>query len=144
MYIEDFRRLLAAIGCHDYRVMSNRQITIDNPQLQTLLEPASFYSITIRAFKLFLEDLCEDYGQIATYLGGIAPSPNTFTLDDHHTFEKNRPMLVCGNTADMLQQTRYSRYFKIDGDKSTHFGLFDCKSPTITPSDHTAAPGGCC
>jgi len=49
-------------------------------------------------------------------------------------------MLVCGNTADMVSQSRYGRWFRVDGDKAQHFGLFDC-APT------TAADGGggaCC
>ena len=54
----------------------------------------------------------------------------------HHLFEKDRPMLVCGNTAMMLQKTRYQKYFKIEGDtQGTHFGLFDC-SPVGIESDN--------
>ncbi len=35
-------------------------------------------------------------------------------------------MLVCGNTAAMLEETRYAKHFTILGDRSTHYGPFDC------------------
>lgn len=57
--------------------------------------------------KLPLEDICEDYGQVAYYLGTIPEAPHAFTLDDHHVFRMGMPVLVCGNTASMLQDTRF-------------------------------------
>jgi hypothetical protein len=47
-------------------------------------------------------------------------------LDDHHTFEKGKPSLVCGNTAAMLEETRFGKHFDIRGDRSVHYGVFDC------------------
>jgi hypothetical protein len=35
-------------------------------------------------------------------------------------------MLVCGNTAAMLQETRYAPHFEVIGDRSVHYGPFDC------------------
>ncbi|MCB1647001.1 MAG: methyltransferase type 11, partial [Pseudomonadales bacterium] len=86
----------------------------------------------IRAFKLDLEDRCEDYGQVAWYLGGIAEATHYFDLDDHHRFVRGKPMLVCSNTARMLAQTRFAPYFRIEGDESHHFGLFDCGPADVT------------
>ncbi|MEX2604668.1 MAG: methyltransferase domain-containing protein [Gracilimonas sp.] len=127
MYIEDFRRLLRDFGCPDYRVVSQSQISLDNPEIEEKAGMINFYSMTIRAFKLeSLEDICEDYGQVATYEGSIPHAPHHFVLDDHHTFETGKPMLVCGNTAAMLDETRYSDHFKITGDRSVHYGFFDC------------------
>ena len=50
-------------------------------------------------------------------------------------------MLVCGNTADMVGRTRYAAHFRVSGDKSTHYGLFDC-----APVASAAAQAGaaCC
>ena len=98
-----------------------------------------FYSLTVRAFKLALEDQCEDYGQVATYLGTLPDEPNGFTLDDHHHFETGRPMLVCGNTADMLALTRFGAHFRLDDNKDRHFGLFPCGpvAATTNSSDDT-------
>jgi arsenite methyltransferase len=142
LYLEDFRRLLLQCGVADYRVLSRAPVTVNNPQLQERLGNIRFESITFRAFKLELEDRCEDYGQIAIYKGGIPQQSSAFRLDDHHYFEQGRPLLVCGNTADMLAGSRFGRYFEILGEKRTHFGLFDCAPPSSAP----AAPGGgsCC
>lgn len=125
MYIEDFRRLLLELGIKDYRIVSSRKINISNPEIEEKIGMATFYSLTIRAFKIFdLEDRCEDYGQIAIYKGTIDGFPHNFPLDDHHNFVTNKPMLVCGNTALILSETRLYKHFEIIGDRSTHFGLF--------------------
>jgi len=127
LYLEDFRRLLREIGCLDYRIISKSKLEIEDAEVAQKIGMIDFYSVTIRAFKLdSLEDLCEDYGQTATYQGTIPESPNSFTLDDHHVFLKGKPELVCGNTASMLHETRFGKHFQIAGDRATHYGLFDC------------------
>lgn len=141
LYIEDFRRLLQRLGCADYRRMSCRRIELNNPELEAKAGMIDFYSITVRAFKLdCLEDICEDYGQVAIYRGTIADHPHHFDLDDHHRFITGKPLLVCGNTAAMLQQTRFAPHFEIIGDRSVHYGPFDCKPVTEPPQN----AGGCC
>ena len=143
LYIEDFRRLLRSVGCLDYRVVNSRRIELGNPDIEQRAGMIDFYSKTIRAFKLDLEDLCEDYGQVAYYQGTLAESPHQFLLDDHHLFKTGQPMLVCGNTAAMVGDTRYARHFKILGDRSTHFGPFDC-APSPGGAIATPASGACC
>ncbi len=143
LYVEDFRRMLAGIGCADYRVVSQSKIALQSPEIEAKIGMIDFSSITVRAFKLALEDRCEDYGQVATYLGTIAEQPHAFVLDDHHRFERGRPMPVCGNTADMLARTRYAEHFRVDGDRSTHFGLFPC-APALPSAADTGAGGACC
>ena len=124
MYIEDFRRLLLELGCADYRIVTSRQMKISDPQVNDRIGMIDFYSITIRAFKIDLEDRCEDYGQVAYYRGGLEEAPHEFVLDDHHVFKLNRPTLVCGNTADMLSKSRFQKHFEIRGEKKYHLGLF--------------------
>ena len=146
MYFEDFRRLLRSVGCLDFRIMARHPVAIGNSEVEARVGMIDFYSITVRAFKLaHLEDICEDYGQVAYYLGTLPDSPFRFTLDDHHTFLTGKPMLVCGNTAAMLSQTRFGRHFTIVGDQSVHYGTFDCKA---TPGgQRTGGPcpdGPCC
>lgn len=143
LYIEDFRRMLSKIGCHDYRVLAKSKITITDPEIYDKIGMLDFYSFTIRAFKLDLEDRCEDYGQIASYLGSIDELPHSFILDDHHIFKTGRPALVCSNTAAMLQNTRFAQHFKIIGDTTQHFGLFDC-GPTPGPAIGADSLGACC
>ena len=140
MYREDFRRLINAVGCADARVLRTSPITLQDPEIERRIGMVGFASLTIRAFKLALEDRCEDYGQVATYLGSMAEHPHAFELDDHHRFLTDKPMLVCGNTADMLTQTRYARHFRVLGDKHKHLGLFDCAPETGVSS----AAGACC
>ena len=98
--------------------------------------------MTVRFFKLpQLEDRCEDYGQVAWYQGTIEHAPNRFVLDDHHVFMTGKPMLVCSNTAAMLKATRFEKHFRVEGDLSTHYGLFDCgPEPSVEGGD----PGACC
>ena len=142
LYVEDFRRMLARVGCRDYRTMERSTITIDNPELEARIGMVGFSSITVRAFKLDLEDICEDYGQIAVYEGTIPGHPHFFDLDDHHRLFTGKPMLVCGNTAAMLRDSRFGSHFAIHGDTSVHFGPFEC-----APAVDKAVPesgGACC
>ena len=146
MYTEDFRRLMAELGCRDFRVISESPIQVRDQNLSLQLGNARFRSITFRVFKLSLEDKCEDYGQVVVYRGTIPETPHFFILDDHHRFEVNRPMLVCGNTADMLGKSAYRDHFIIQGDKSVHFGLFPC-APTLpggAPSALSSGSVSCC
>ncbi len=128
MYTEDFRRLLRDVGCLDPRDVSSCPVELDDRELKERVGNVRFVSRTVRAFKLpdLLEDLCEDYGQVAYYQGTIEGAPHAFELDDHHRFETGRPVLVCGNTAAMLEQTRYGRHFNVVGSRSVHYGPFDC------------------
>lgn len=142
LYMEDFRRLIAQAGCLDARVVSSSPLALANPEIERKAGFIHFSSKTIRAFKLPLEDRCEDFGQVATYRGTLPECAHAFDLDDHHHFETGKPMLVCGNTADMIGQGRYARHFTVTGDKSVHYGLFDC-APAATSSG-SAAPGACC
>ncbi len=145
LYIEDFRRLLAELGCLDYRVVSMSPLDIEDEAIAKKLGPIPFYSMTIRAFKLPLEDRCEDYGQTATYQGNLAESPAAFALDQHHLFEAGKVIPVCSNTAAMLSATRYAPYFRIVGDCSTHFGLFDCHhDEALEPGIEKRNAGSCC
>lgn len=143
LYVEDFRRLMAATGWRDFRLLAKRAIVIGHPYAEALVGPTIFWSMTVRAFKLdSLEDCCEDYGQVATYLGTVPDAPVSFALDDHHRFIAGKPMLVCGNTAAMVSESRFGRHFRVDGDRTTHFGRFDCSSSGA--GAHDAAPTSSC
>ena len=145
LYIEDFKRILREVGCPDYRIVSKQRVALDNPEIEAKAGMINFYSMTIRAFKLDdLEDICEDYGQAAIYLGTIPEEPHQFLLDDHHIFISNKPMLVCGNTASMLSKTRLASHFKIIGDRSTHYGPFNCAAPAEKIKSSDAGAGGSC
>ena len=66
-----------------------------------------------------------------------------YILDNHHKFITNKPMLVCGNTADMLSKSWLSKHFKVYGDKSTHYGLFD-SCYEVLENDKLDKKSNCC
>ena len=127
MYQADFISLAKRTGFLDPRSIVSAPITIQNDEIQDKVGAARFTSATLRLFKLEgLDDQCEEYGQTATYNGKMPHTGSLFRLDDHHLFEAGRPERVCGNTAAMLEETRFSRYFNVTGDKRVHYGLFTC------------------
>ncbi len=150
MYRGDFEDLARRTGFLDPRTMKIAPIEIQSPDVARKVGAARFFSITYRLFKLdTLEPRCEDYGQSATYRGGIEGAEGLFWLDDHHAFEAGRPERVCGNTADMLQRTRFAPHFAIHGGRAQHFGEFPCgptlaaaRAPDSSGSDATG--GACC
>ncbi len=144
LYIEDFRRLMAEKGCHDFRVVSKSKLELQTGTIQKQIGMVNFYSMTIRAFKISLEDRCEDYGQVAYYLGTVPEATHQFVLDDHHTFKTGQPLLVCSNTARMLQESRYAKHFRIVGDTSNHYGLFDCAPTSAIGVNANGMPAACC
>jgi arsenite methyltransferase len=145
MYWEDFRRLLRKVGCLDHRLVSRRPMVLGNAELEVVIGMVPFHSATVRAFKIAdLEDLCEDYGQAAVYQGTIPGMPHAFVLDDHHTFPTGKPVLVCGNTASMLAETRFGRHFRVTGDRAIHFGAFPCGPAGVAANPVSAPAGGAC
>ncbi|MBV72104.1 MAG: methyltransferase type 11 [Myxococcales bacterium] len=144
LYVEDFRRMMSDLGIRDYRVIASSPIEPSNPELEERCGNVRFYSMTIRVFNLpQLEDRCEDYGQVAWYLGTIDNKPHRFGLDDHHIFLTGKPMPVCSNTASMLADSRLAPHFRIDGNTDVHFGIFDC-GPDAAVQSSDASPGACC
>jgi SAM-dependent methyltransferase len=145
MYVEDFRRKMIKVGCPDYRVVARHKIKLNNPKIEVKVGMVDFYSLTVRAFKLDnLEDICEDYGQVAVYLGTISGYPHSYELDDHHRFITGKPMLVCGNTASMVSETRYIKHFKVSGDRSVHYGPFNCAPAHEKHHSSDESGGACC
>ena len=59
LYIEDFRRLLAGVGCHDHRIVSHSKLALTDPDVERKAGMIGFHSMTVRAFKLDLEDRCD-------------------------------------------------------------------------------------
>ncbi|KAI9219653.1 methyltransferase type 11 [Blastocladiella britannica] len=150
LYTEDFRRVCADVGFVDVRVVASAPIDVRDPELVELVGSAKFVSITYRLFKLkSLEDKCEDYGQVAVYKGTLPGHAHAYALDAGHNFEAHKPMLVCGNTAAMVQETWLSPHFTVTGDRSRHFGLFpDCGGAPASSSSSGGADassgGNCC
>ena len=139
MYENDFADLAKTVGFLDPRVMKRGAIVVQNAEIARKVGAARFSSITYRLLKLpGLDPRCEDFGQVATYRGGIEGTEGTgglFWLDDHHAFEPGRPERVCRNTARMLSEGRWSAHFDVTEARDTHFGEFPC-GPTMAASSY--------
>eukprot|EP00891_Asterochloris_glomerata_P008956 jgi/Astpho2/8956/fgenesh1_pm.00133_%23_15_t len=145
LYCEDFKRLAQGAGFTAPRELCSSPIEITDAELQGVVGNARFRSITYRLFKLpdLLETQCEDYGQTATYKGTIPGHTHSYSLDDHHHFQTGKPMLVCGNTAAMLGERNLSwlsKHFSVTGDRSAHYGLYQCSAPAAGQPAYSAAP----
>ncbi|MEL6359903.1 MAG: methyltransferase domain-containing protein [Pseudomonadota bacterium] len=147
LYWNDFLTLAKQAGFKDPRLVTDRPLEIRDQGLRDMLSPALFYSATYRLFKAEgLEPACEDYGQAVIYKGGIPNAESVFVLDAHHRIEKDRVFPVCGNTLEILQQSRFASFFEVVGDGKTHYGIFP-GCGTLNPlGQATSADGlsGCC
>ncbi|MEK9629929.1 MAG: methyltransferase domain-containing protein [Nitrospinota bacterium] len=144
LYTEDFRRLLAKVGCLDVRTISKTPITLNNEDIQRKAGMIDFYSMTVRSFNCDFEDICENFGHVAYYQGSIPEFPHGFTLDNHHYFQTGVPVPICGNTYKMLNESRFSEHFKLTGNFSTHYGPFDCSVVTQQEGIPSNGNGACC
>ena len=119
MYVGDFLRLAAKAGFPDPRVLARSRVHVGEPH------HAIFHALTLRLFKLpEMEFPEEDYGQAATYLGTIDGCPHRFALDEENLFETGRALTIGGNTALMIERSRFSPHFSICGERTHHFGPF--------------------
>ncbi len=140
LYWRDFLTLAKAAGFADPRLVEDRILTIENPEIEAKLEGITFHSATYRLFKLpELEPAPEDYGQRVTYAGTMPHVGSVFTLDKDHRFEAGQEQRVSGNTYRMLRDSRFAPYFEFSGSFARHLGPFDAETP-FAP----APTGGCC
>jgi SAM-dependent methyltransferase len=152
LYWNDFLTLAKQAGFTDPRLVEDRPITLQDPEIEDKIGHIRFYSATYRLFKLAgLEPACEDYGQAVVYRGGIPGSEQRFRLDTHHGIERGRFFPVCGNTYRILHETRFKPYFEFHGGWETHFGIFpNCgtdfpfSGAASAPSADKKGSGGCC
>ncbi|CAM9544538.1 unnamed protein product [Pylaiella littoralis] len=157
LYWNDFLTIARKHGFNDPRLVSDSRITVSNKKIEARVGHIGFFSATYRLFKLpELERDCEDYGEAVVYKGTVESSPQSFTLDNHHTMDTGRVFPVCRNTLHMLTGTRFARHFDKIGDGETHYGIYpDCGKPIPfasagAASSSAAAPkpaaskGGCC
>jgi len=145
LYWNDFENLAKASGFADPRLVEDRVLTIDNPEIEAKLAGIGFYSATYRLFKIDgLEPACEDYGQRVTYKGSVANAPDAFVLDKGHSIKAGEEFRVCGNTYLMLAQSRFARHFTFNGSFDTHYGIFAGCGGGIPFETDCASSGSCC
>ncbi len=147
LYWNDFLSLAKGAGFQDPRLVEDRPLGINNPDIAAKLSPARFFSATYRLFKLAgLEPSCEDYGQAVIYRGSVEGQESTFMLDGHHFIETGRVFPVCGNTYRMLKESRFAAHFEFIGNFDRHYGIFPgCGELLPFATSATAvSDGGCC
>jgi arsenite methyltransferase len=172
LYWNDFENLAKKMGFTDPRLVEDAPITISNAAVQQQIsetdDQLEFYSATYRLWKLpartsttngsastttstiaALEPHCEDYGQAVIYKGSLPRYPSGWLLDKHHFFQKGKIHPVCGNTYNMLHETRLQDHFEFVGNWDVHYGIFEgCGSTmpydTADNSGKGASTGGCC
>ena len=144
LYWNDFLKFAKLASFTDPRLVTHRPITIENPVLEAAVAPLQFTSATYRLWKLAdSESDCEDYGQAVIYKGTIENCPHGLPLDGHHCIETAKVFPVCGNTWNMLAQTRFAAHFDFIGNFDKHYGIFEgCGA--VSPFEADAAEASCC
>jgi len=147
LYWNDFMLLAKACGFADPRLVTEEQVDVTDPGLKERVGELCFRSATVRLIRgRGLEVSQEDYGQRAIYQGTIPEHPESFGLDADNVFPADVEVAVSGNTAELLQGSRFSAHFQILGDDRQHLGAFGDKlrSPDFTPVVGSATKSGCC
>lgn len=122
LYIQDFRRVMAAAGLPEVRVVSSAPVVLHDERMLKLAAGARFYSVTARAFKVDgLEDRAENYGQTAVYTGCCGSGQK---FDARFHFPKGVKVAVDSNTANVLETSRYKRRFEVSS-AGEHRGLLE-------------------
>ena len=125
LYWNDFLEIAKASGFPDPRLITSRPIELTDPAIAAAVRGVNFFTATYRLFSVdSLESACEDYGQAVVYRGTIPHHPDRFVLDGHHGMDAGRVFPVCGNTFDILAESRFAAHFDFIGDRSQHFGIF--------------------
>jgi len=149
LYWNDFHNLARKVGFSAPRLVEDRPITIDNPDIETRVGHIGFYSATYRLFKIDgLEPFCEDYGQAVIYKGTVEHNPRDFLLDKHHLIQVGKVFPVCGNTYRMLNESRFSKHFEFIGSWDQHYGIYDGCGTSLpfdkSPTQTNDVGSGCC
>ena len=145
LYWNDFLNIAKGAGFTDPRFMESSEVTVNNEVAKEKLGEIRFYSVVYRLFKIEgLESDCEDYGQAIKYLGTIDGNESSYSLDDHHHFQKGKIESVCGNTYMMLRDTRFAKHFEFYGDFSTHYGIFEGCGVNMPFNENAESSGVAC
>lgn len=125
LYWNDFLQLARQSGFTDPRLVSARPLEVNDSSIIEKIGAARFVSATYRLFRIDeMEAGCENYGQTAIYLGGIANHYNVFHLDADRAFPRGQVVPVSGNTQRILSTSRFRQHFELIGNCSRHYGVF--------------------
>ena len=109
---QDFTGLAIEAGFGDPREVERSKITIDNDEVQRLVEDLQFDSITYRLFKIPPPEATgtEEGGSIR-YKGTLRNSPCVFELDSDNRFNVAAAVPVSSHTLNILANSRFSIHF---------------------------------
>ena len=135
LYKQDFATILNKVGFTYYQTVTSRILNISDTNINKLIGHVTFYSETISTFKipnssnnskvnntsssnnitsiLGLEDSLEDYQQYAIYNGTLPNYPHGYSISIYEPFITNVKTPIHGNTALILNNTRYKQLFQI-------------------------------
>jgi len=121
---EIFRALKPGGELYFSDVFSNRRVPEHLRKDETLYGECLSGALYTEDFRRTLHELgCKDYRVV---------SSRVIEIEDDELREKcgnikfTSVTVRGGNTADMISKSRYGKHFKVVGDKSRHFGIFDC------------------
>lgn len=146
LYWNDFLTLAKRAGFIDSRLVTDKSVSVDDPELAQKVGDIRFFSATYRLFKLpELEPNRENYSQSACYRGTAPHHPDSLPFDKRQTFETGVRTSVCGNTWRMIAGSRLARFFDLSADAALHTGTFGNEASTL-PFDNDEGPvrSGCC
>lgn len=123
LYIQDLRRVMIMSGFVTYQTLKSDELSFDRSD-PTVSQYLRLSHKILNTFKIdSLEDCAEDYGQLATYDGGIGGHPSVYALDVVNYFPAHVPVKISGNTAEILSHFRHAQHFQVS-QRSHHRGPF--------------------
>ncbi len=132
LYWNDFINLSKKVGFAYPRLVEDRPLGIESPEIEALIGHINFYSATYRLFNISgLEPGSEDYGQAVVYRGTIDQYPDGFSLDKHTSMQTGERQAVSGNTWLTLHESRFREHFEFIGNTDQHNGIFEGESTTV-------------
>lgn len=146
LYWNDFIAIANRSGFADVRLVDDKSVEVEDPDLKARVRDIRFFSATYRLFKLpELELGREDYGQWVTYQGNAPHFADELPFDKTLAFAAGVRTPVCGNTYQMLQQSRLASFFEFSQEPLIHKGIFADQGHDL-PFDSVAskAASGCC
>ncbi|KAM7418685.1 hypothetical protein PAMA_016015 [Pampus argenteus] len=151
LWWKDLLRLAEEVGFSTPRLVKANVITVDNKELQDILDDFKFVSATYRLFKVPKSSTnpCQ-----VIYNGNIKGVEDSFQFDCQYTFKVNEVVEVDGEMASILTHSRFSEDFTLQppGGPSGPCGVKP-KAGSVDPfvlalqlekESPGSATGGCC
>lgn len=144
LYWRDFLALAGEAGLAAPRVVSARRLSVTDPGQAARVAGIGFFSAETRLFRLDgPAPGAEDYGQGATYLGGIEGAEEAFVLDREVRLPLGRPTPVDAETFAILAASRLAPAFALDPGDGVHRGPFAAAADAL-PRIEARSPAACC